>query len=1315
MIKKISRLKLLCIVAFLILMKLCITDVSFAAKAWDGKSIDVRWFDEKTYDQTKEYIINTPEELMGLAAIVNGIYNPGIKVIGDENNTKIVKSGIENVEIIPFDHTYGNVYFGKYDFDGKTIKLNADLDMGGIYDEKKEEWSEESPQYMPIGGSYSMENNKPYSTLLASSFNGNFEGNGHKVENIYFDRYTPDHFGFSQGLGLIGAMGANSRLNSKLKEDGKEIIIPDGSTVSNVKVGRGYMNGRRMMGGIVGRLGETKKGIKVIGCSNAAEIVGSDKKGIAGIVGAFWDEKASIEYCYNTGDIMNKHDFVVGGIAGYADGKIRYCYNAGNIYPNKDKKKRKNSEAYGIGSYSSIDAAKEGYASNCYWKEDKLLSKGINKYSDSDLEKNNCSMKTESEMKSKEFANLLNSNISAFKYNDSGMPKLVYEERGEKVKVEIDNNIEGIKITNEINSEVDYGMFIHLKAEVEPGKIIDYYTVNGEKIEGDVVIADRDIRVSAVIKDAKSFPLEIPKFKEYAIKVLKTGIDINENGEFERVYDKEVKSGDLVYEGDDLQFEYTVFEEFYSRISHIKFNATGVKQYYLPDWQERYKVLGTEQPVITTEAIKAQIEWDLLSAADFSWYNPEDTVFEIKNQYELAGLAKILNNKVYNIKNEDFKGKTIKLTSDIRLRVNSTGSPFKNLPWAPMGKANAFAGVFDGNGYRISGMNIYNANEKGMGLFANLIGTEDQPAVIKNLTVDGEILVNEGGTPIGGVVGYTENAILENVKSFAETTVATDSNIGGIVGTAVNTQIKLAENKGTISSKYGNVGGIAGYLDDKSSIDQARNTGNIYQGPILDSKNGLTLGGIVGENKGRVNRVSNTGTITGHYWTGGIIGRSYKSIENAYSTGNVISLGSSSAESSIGTVIANAEKYGEVAKNVYSTGKLDNRLNITKYSGFIPKYRGMNTNANNSYCLDKTVYSENEILGVEIKSEEEFLSTEFLRTMGAEFSEDKYHINNGYPVLEFENGWIENTSIEDLRNLAKKEIQSYPFVDNYTAENWERVKNLIEEYENKFEGFTNETSVESDKIRIREIVEEFKQELKNIEVIEIDEEEIILKNLKSVLESSLTKLSNNLLNPKLPKGKIMDKRIEEANKLIEEGNKLYKDNDATDIQIREILKKIYDLTENTKPDNEAPKIFGTESITINLGDDFNPYEGVQVTDNYLGADSPKLHISGDFVDTKKPGKYLVIYTATDSAGNSTKVERVIIVEGTATPDDDIGDDSSDYDLNKDGLIDSHDAYYLLDLINNNEITEDNMKIYDYDDDGQVDISDVNIILNNAGL
>ena len=109
----------------------------FAADAWDG-SVDTSWYKA---DQTS-FEISNGKELAGLAAIVNG------------NASGILKSN----------------------FEGKTITLTADIDLGN------KEWT-------MIG----MNN--------ASAFRGTFDGNGKTISNLVLSAGVQNNafFGYSYG------------------------------------------------------------------------------------------------------------------------------------------------------------------------------------------------------------------------------------------------------------------------------------------------------------------------------------------------------------------------------------------------------------------------------------------------------------------------------------------------------------------------------------------------------------------------------------------------------------------------------------------------------------------------------------------------------------------------------------------------------------------------------------------------------------------------------------------------------------------------------------------------------------------------------------------------------------------------------------------------------------------------------------------------------------------------------------------------------------------------------------------------------------
>ena len=70
-------------------------------------------------------------------------------------------------------------------------------------------------------------------------------------------------------------------------------------------------------------------------------------------------------------------------------------------------------------------------------------------------------------------------------------------------------------------------------------------------------------------------------------------------------------------------------------------------------------------------------------------------------------------------------------------------------------------------------------------------------------------------------------------------------------------------------------------------------------------------------------------------------------------------------------------------------------------------------------------------------------------------------------------------------------------------------------------------------------------------------------------------------------------------------------------------------------DSIAPTIEGTKNIEVYAGDTIKYRDGVTVTDDI--DPNPQLEIDTSKVDTKTPGKYEVVYRATDFSGNTTEV------------------------------------------------------------------------------
>ncbi|SHK77386.1 chitinase family 18 [Clostridium cavendishii DSM 21758] len=83
-------------------------------------------------------------------------------------------------------------------------------------------------------------------------------------------------------------------------------------------------------------------------------------------------------------------------------------------------------------------------------------------------------------------------------------------------------------------------------------------------------------------------------------------------------------------------------------------------------------------------------------------------------------------------------------------------------------------------------------------------------------------------------------------------------------------------------------------------------------------------------------------------------------------------------------------------------------------------------------------------------------------------------------------------------------------------------------------------------------------------------------------------------------------------------------------------------------ENSAPSISGVANKTINVGDSFNPLEGVTASDREDGDLTSKISITGS-VNTNIVGTYTLKYSVTDSKGLSTTADRIITVTKSEIP------------------------------------------------------------------
>ena len=245
-----------------------------------------------------------------------------------------------------------------------------------------------------------------------------------------------------------------------------------------------------------------------------------------------------------------------------------------------------------------------------------------------------------------------------------------------------------------------------------------------------------------------------------------------------------------------------------------------------------------------------------------------------------------------NCKTESFStGKTFRLDADLDL------SNYENL-FLPV-----MDGTFEGNGHQIIGVTL-SEEMSDYGLFRYVTAN----GVVKNLTVEGEILGGDEQENIGILAGSNAGAI-ENC--ITRGTLNAETAVGGIVGKNEETgSVSRSENEAAIDGKM-QTGGIAG-LNEGSISDcvnsgkintnqkikkQAEGDGSSVNISIPNAVTGLTAderanetGGIAGNSSGDISYCTNTATIGFERLgssTGGIVGRQLGSLSYCANKGVV--------------------------------------------------------------------------------------------------------------------------------------------------------------------------------------------------------------------------------------------------------------------------------------------------------------------------------------------------------------------------------------------------------------------------------------------
>lgn len=245
----------------------------------------------------------------------------------------------------------------------------------------------------------------------------------------------------------------------------------------------------------------------------------------------------------------------------------------------------------------------------------------------------------------------------------------------------------------------------------------------------------------------------------------------------------------------------------------------------------------------------------------------------------IAGLA---NNGCTLSDNYAYSGMTVKGTSpydssdtyyklENNIDLSAYGEDYdEGEGWIPIGKqSHFFRGIFDGNNKVITGLYINRSDVLDQGLFGwihggtvknlgvkdvdiILNGTQYLGAVagrmtnyakIENCYVTGSISGTAGD--VGGVAGYVDNSFVKRCYSACDVN-SDGSQLGGVVGYLVGGTLQYCYSTGSVSSTNECVGGVVGTVTSDGTVQYCYSTGSVSS-TADDSRVGGVLGyGIAG-------------------------------------------------------------------------------------------------------------------------------------------------------------------------------------------------------------------------------------------------------------------------------------------------------------------------------------------------------------------------------------------------------------------------------------------------------------------------------------
>ena len=488
------------------------------------------------------------------------------------------------------------------------------------------------------------------------------------------------------------------------------------------------------------------------------------------------------------------------------------------------------------------------------------------------------------------------------------------------------------------------GMTVYLKADPEPGMVVEQWVAEGVTKDPEITITDGDpntasfvmpdeeVKVTAVFRPLKDGEAD-NGFRIKSVTLANGVATIDHSASTVKI---------LLDKGSDITKVVPIIE--------IPEGAT-----ISPASGEAVDLSKTVTYTVSRNGGKHEYKFTASMNTMDKGRGTKDDPIRIENVDDLIMFRDNVN------AGTSYQGLYVVQTADLDL------SQFGN-QWNPIGTVKndsgyhsipdkAFMGTYDAQGHKILNMrSVWDSTERGKAFFGSVKG-----ATIKNIVIDSSCYLS-ASMYLGGVAGVGQDSTFENCVNNAEIYatayaegLASDyrqANSGGICGSASGCTFIKCSNAGKISCDitvsgwgYTGPGALGGICGDGGTYILCSNSGEIIGGARIGgiSSRGTAIGcwntgkvestyrentnpgdainlavvgvgGILGD--GTAENCYNKGYVTGTWiGIGGIVGNGVAN--NCYNTGAVTSTYNGSYAAAVGTIVGYTDKTSADFKNLF--------------------------------------------------------------------------------------------------------------------------------------------------------------------------------------------------------------------------------------------------------------------------------------------------------------------------------------------------------------------------------------------------------------